>query len=866
MVGVPSPGEIQFDDILRAEIEAINQRRHALVRPALNAEECVGPDGKALDAAGLALSGGGIRSAAFSLGVLQAFNHHNALRNVDYLSTVSGGGYMGSALTATMSCTQGAFVFGNAPTSDADEKAAEIADTDAVGHLRNYSNYLIPAGFRDIRTGSAIVLRGLVANFAWVLLIVLLAAGLTIITNPYRSSLGCPDLVGYELCIYIPAKNFGLTLAFGLIGLSGFFIWALYRSFLAADRLAEFRTILPEIASYYLIWLAVMFFVDLQVFTLEGMFQLAQAVKQSGGTLEWLTATVKTLAAIAAPVAAVVTFFRQQMGEYLKASNAEANLSTKIAAALSKTAFWIASAAVPLVVWVAYLYLSYWGIINDLAPATQYLPTSEARETVAQPAPPRPPPCRPDPKEPNEEDAAQGAHTPAWMLKLAAWVTEEGFCPVFRPLAVWENAPANAAWQPFNWTFERVLYRPMAFLYFASGFLLLLVALLLKPNANSLHGLYRDRLSKAFLFDPRRHEDETVKRNEPSIDQGRDFPQLDAMPVSTLSSRHAPYHLINTALNIQGSDYANRRGRNADFFLFSPCYVGSAATGYAVTADFERAARDLNVATAMAISGAAASSNMGSASIRPLRPTLALLNVRLGYWLKNPRYVDHPQPSGWWRMLRHRSSFFLLREIAGRLYENSDNVYLTDGGHIENLGAYELLRRRCKLIVVVDAEADFTVRFPSFITLQRYARIDLGVRIDMPWDDIRKTTCAWMGLSPASEDGKVKATEGPHAAIGTIDYGKGRTGHILYLKASLTGDENDYIRDYARRFVRFPHETTGDQFFSEEQFEVYRALGFHITHGVLCGRDAISAPGEPSNFDTPQNGDVKAVRAMLLES
>src|SRR5256885_17101393 len=133
-----SPGEIQFGDIIRAEIDAINQRRDALRRDPLNAENASGPDGAVLDAVGLALSGGGIRSAAFSLGVLQAINHNDALRNVDYLSTVSGGGYMGCALTATMTCKNGEFVFGNAPIEQGKQAASEIADTPAGGPLRNY--------------------------------------------------------------------------------------------------------------------------------------------------------------------------------------------------------------------------------------------------------------------------------------------------------------------------------------------------------------------------------------------------------------------------------------------------------------------------------------------------------------------------------------------------------------------------------------------------------------------------------------------------------------------------------------------------------------------------------------------------------
>src|SRR5262249_4293968 len=156
-------------------------------------------------------------------------------------------------------------------------------------------------------------------------------------------------------------------------------------------------------------------------------------------------------------------------------------------------------------------------------------------------------------------------------------------------------------------------------------------------------------------------------------------------------------------------------------------------------------------------------------------------------------------------------------EISGRLYENSDAVYLTDGGHIENLGIYELLRRRCKLIIAVDAEADATMHLPSLVTLQRYARIDLGIRITLPWDGIQKQTLAWMkdnaGKTPPDKPAP-DAKEGPHVAIGTIDYGGGETGYLVYIKSSLTGDENDYIRDYARRYDRFPHETTGDQFFS----------------------------------------------------
>src|SRR6185503_15400479 len=122
-------------------------------------------------------------------------------------------------------------------------------------------------------------------------------------------------------------------------------------------------------------------------------------------------------------------------------------------------------------------------------------------------------------------------------------------------------------------------------------------------------------------------------------------------------------------------------------------------------------------------------------------------------WLKNPRYVDERV-----RPQRRSTPLYFWSEISGRLYENSDEIYLTDGGHIENLGVYELLRRRCRVIIAVDAEADPEMRFNSLITLQRYARIDLGVRIDMPWDRIRTSTLPLMGKgSVESKDAEAAA-------------------------------------------------------------------------------------------------------------
>ncbi len=124
--------------------------------------------------------------------------------------------------------------------------------------------------------------------------------------------------------------------------------------------------------------------------------------------------------------------------------------------------------------------------------------------------------------------------------------------------------------------------------------------------------------------------------------------------------------------------------------------------------------------------------------------------------------------------------------------------------------------------------------FPSLLKLERFVRIDLGVRITLPWEQIASTT---RQISEGMKAGNAPCLHGPHCAVGRIVYETGAEGIIVYLKASLTGDEKDYVLDYKRRYPTFPHETTSDQFFSEEQLESYRALGFHLVDRFFQGED-----------------------------
>jgi len=166
-----------------------------------------------------------------------------------------------------------------------------------------------------------------------------------------------------------------------------------------------------------------------------------------------------------------------------------------------------------------------------------------------------------------------------------------------------------------------------ALVYLAVGVVFLIFWPLLNVNTNSLHQLYRDRLGGAFLF----------RRTGNTDAAGQAVPEgADDLKFSDVVAGSGPYHIINTALNVPGPSFANKRGRNADFFSFTKHFVGSEATGYVPTAMAESMTDGLSIGTAMAISGAAAAPNMGMASMRPLSPTIALLNVRLGRWLRHP--------------------------------------------------------------------------------------------------------------------------------------------------------------------------------------------------------------------------------------
>jgi hypothetical protein len=266
----------------------------------------------------------------------------------------------------------------------------------------------------------------------------------------------------------------------------------------------------------------------------------------------------------------------------------------------------------------------------------------------------------------------------------------------------------------------------------------------------------------------------------------------------------APYHLINTTLNLPGSDNKELRGRDGDFFIVSKHYCGAPIVGYVPTPALQKADPHFDLGTAMAVSGAAASTSMGWKSLPHFRFLMTMLNVRLGYWL---RWKPSPMGAGVW---------YFFREMLASMNERCRFLNLSDGGHIENLGVYELLRRRCKFIVCVDGGQEPGMECADLSRLQRYAEIDLGIGFEYSIADLsiqpngfsRSSAILVKVTYPATSDGQPQAL-----------------GWLLYLKLALIGVEPVYVLDYRRQNPAFPHETTGDQIYEEAQFEAYRRLG-----------------------------------------
>ena len=844
--------------------------------------------------AALCLSGGGIRSASFGLGVLQALARKRVLGEFDLLSTVSGGGYIGAWLSAWIRNHRDGremvlSLLREAPDDPSDPEWKPIR------HLRTFSNYLTPKlGLfsADTWTLVATVLRNIFLN--WLVLISWFAICLII-----------PRLFVAVAYSTVPASILPLLLWGGFAGFAVSIFYAVAdlpqggNARWSEDRFILLRLVPLAMGAILLCtwWAqrrnldpagAMGWIAQPERAKDFALFCVASAFSGSAGGALYACCRPARKSAKVPPVS------RRRLFEVVFAAT--------ITAALGGVVFWLMARNFPEPVRHVRLYVC---LAPPLVLATflffDFLLTGLSSFST------------------EDEDREWWGRSGGWILlfilgwtvwtalalfgpDLIGWIKDEhlrktvaaiastvvGIFTAIKGLSARTPAQSDAAASP-QWplvaaTLAFFLCLSIALgavfghpreLWLAVGVDMKKVGLLLawcgvlaaisgfmgwfvNINKFSLHGMYRSRIIRAFLGASRTAKQELSmpreeggkgpvqpRLNPHSIRSEHPFTGFDPednMPLHTLSPEK-PLHVINMALNLVSGEELAWQERKAASFTASRLHCGSWQLGYRTTSSYG-GAKGISLGTAVAISGAAASPNMGYHSSPLVTLLMTIFNARLGWWLGNPGKVGGKT----WQLAGPRFALLpLLAEATGRTNASYPYVHLSDGGHFENLGIYEMVLRRSRFIIAIDGGCDPLGHFDDLGNAIRKVRIDLGIPIHIQ-------TAAFSGEKRL------------RCAYGKIDYwqidGGGqpddaKTGHLLYIKPTLCQNEPADVSNYAAAHPEFPHESTGDQFFSESQLESYRALGSH-TIDEIC-------PGDFRDPSSQVRGFIRGVLEHYLE-
>ena len=892
-----------------------------------------------LNAGALCLSGGGIRSASFALGVLQALAVHprpngagpgaprageSLLSKFHYLSTVSGGGYIGSWLSAWVMRAGFATVWRKLT----DRRDLPQNEADEIAWLRTYSNYLTPKlGVTSADTWAALatILRNLLLN--WLVMLPVL----------------CAALIGLKMLALVMVwfgrytagtdePNILLDNPVNLVALVGLLLLVLALAFGTRNRPTRgdsratlrdviIRDVLPSVVGLMLLVTALLpSYLHDVIENHHPVFALSRAALWVavvvGGALVfglgWLASlcyprTGKEMVgdfvayivagAIAGGIAAVGIHYAHVafLAMYIHGVPYEILLLifgvpwgllallvadvifvglTSFEADSDSDREWLARVAgimiVAALVWLVAMVLAFVGSIlaTDLwhwfkaaiAPAggisgvIVWILGKSSLTSAATAAK--------QSKQPGFKKlltdlvfaVAAAVFAVALVVLVSALIDKILLPTPFLNSAAFHEKVPDSGFAEFPSDLRRLVYGLIAVA--VVGFV---ASKCVNINRFSLHALYRNRLIRAFLG-----ASHAAAQRRPNPFTG--FDERDNIPVWQLwpdrpanqqpddaGSAWQPFHVINMALNIVSTKKLAWQERKAETFTVSPLHSGTACgrVGDAYPGTFRLSSEygdqnGISLGTAMAISGAAASPNMGYLSSPSLAFLLTLFNVRLGWWLGNPANEDDKI----WTSAGPRIAVKpLLNEMIGNTTDDATYIYLSDGGHFENLGLYEMVRRRCRLIVVSDAGCDPDYEFDDLGNAVRKIGLDLGVTIRFrglsrlkPRRADDETCCCAHGAAA----GNANAALPPHAdppppfhALGLIEYPQaddgGEPGIVVFVKAGYHPERifNAGVRNYAAANPDFPHQGTGNQFFSESQFESYRALGFEIMDELL---------------------------------
>lgn len=818
--------------------------------------------------AALCLSGGGIRSATFALGVLEALARFELLDQFHYLSTVSGGGYIGSWLTAWR-------------THQKDDKKV-FADLDRfrsvngkespqVQGLRFNSNYLTPKlGILSVDTWAtlALVMRNLLLNwlvfaplFLGVLFLPKFAASALTIFSLDGASTPVPWLLGGSI-----AAIAGLAVAvrsrlqasanwlkdgrfFRLVGLP--LVTAAIMLTFGANawpRAAPlpFATYgaVAGTTCYALAWCIgfgwwrtaasrdgrertnVVWYGELLAFAAAGM--VAGLLLGSGLHLGILLPASSAALLVFGPAWGLLSFaladvvfvglnsfaarggqdreWLARYGGWLLASGATFGAVCAIDLYMPDAMRWTWGRA------TAYLgTLGFSGAVTLLLGQSRLTGATTSRKAA----------------EPLRLSTAVSVAALVFATCLAGALSaldDQLICAAPGIDATGLTGSACAVLDPRR----AALYQFFGF----AAFVLLAFAVSYFVNVNrfSLHELYRNRLVRAFLGAARNG---AAPARAPDPFSG--FDPDDNLPMEATLPVPGPHgarllQVVNMTLNVVATENLAWQERKAEPFTVTALHAGNGNVGYRPTRSYGGPHGGITLGTAMAISGAAVSPNSGYHSSSLVGMLLSLFNLRLGWWLGNPRRSafgrDGPVPGLW----------PALAELAGQTDDHGKWIYLSDGGHFENLGLYEMVSRGCRKIVISDAGCDPGSAFEDLGNAIRKIYIDLGVSIDFKTLDIPPR--------------KSPPEPGVYCALGTIRYpGDRGEGWLLYLKPGYHGVEPVHVRSYAIANETFPHESTAEQWFTESQFEAYRALGAYIMELICTGGSGIGPSEQAGKMD-----------------
>jgi hypothetical protein len=754
---------------------------------------------------GLALSGGGIRSASFGLGVLQALLENHVLEKIDYLSTVSGGGYIGAALTwfrKRHAGTDNAFFDGTHPFGKKRQGARTPADDGGkqqnsfLAYLRQRGNYLAPDRKLNAMALAATVVRCMTVSLLVYLTMLVVVLSLMICAS--HLACGNDGFAKVTGGVVLQKKNAPSmpTSVPADAARKGDDVQEDSHDPSATDAawrnscLFRFALFLSALSAVLLVLAAIGYSIATAV---------SGALKASKGR---------------PGVSGGGAFGRYSLRTRVQVFNGRCLQSTIVFGLL---------ATVPIAYTVVYDNMMSMGLVGSLTGAWAAL--GRVRKHLG----------------------LDTVFKKQWVGTLlfragAALFVYSMLLTAYHLSLEWVGVPAGVAG---NSPDKTVLLKCGGFLIFS-----IVVGFISNINYSTIGRMYRDRLMEAFLPD-----DTAImqafgrlrSQGKPAT-PGADTALLEDMCWSEDQKKVLkPYHIINTNVILINSPMEMFRGRGGDSFILSPQYCGSDATGYIETGRFLKKHKQgdlggMTLATAMATSGAAVNPNTGVGGKGVTRDyfvslMMTIFNLRLGYWATNPCLGSKLRSPNYWRPG--------LCSLMGFGYRE-DNLFieLSDGGHFENLGLYELIRRRVDTIIVSDAGADKDFNFGDLANAIERVRVDFGVGIRFRHEDEQFGKMLPGSDSSGPFAGKFNLAANGFAS-GTIAYPdtdlyEEKTGRIFLIKSTLLPGLPGDIYGYKARHADFPDQTTSDQFFDENQFEAYRELGYRAADRLCREADLTS--------------------------